>query len=264
MRRAFSGSGESTVTPQHGVSSPAKTRQLSVVPASNGEKAALTRGQVAARLNISVSTVRRYEGERLHPTVDEQDVRWFDEREVAALAAELINSNSKRVRPPETSRTADARSPGELAALVFERLEQRQSLAEIVIGLRIAPEVARSLFDQWSLGFTEGQLRLQREPNVPRVGEVPRANSEKFVALLAALPEGELTRISVARLRTPFMNGDHEYVSVIELGGFHVSGPCDKIEIVGRYGNGAYRVSAFGFNPAGIRWEVLVEGLRDG
>lgn len=65
-----------------------KSRQISVVPATAPQQPTrLTRGQVAARLNISVSTVRRYEGERLHPTVDEHDVRWFDEREVAALAA---------------------------------------------------------------------------------------------------------------------------------------------------------------------------------
>lgn len=45
---------------------------------------------VADRLKISGSTVRRCEGTRLHPTIDQNDVRWFDEREVAALAAELI------------------------------------------------------------------------------------------------------------------------------------------------------------------------------
>jgi len=35
----------------------------------------------------------------------------------------------------------------ELAALVFERLEQRQSLAEIVVGVRVDPDVVRALVE---------------------------------------------------------------------------------------------------------------------
>jgi len=40
---------------------------------------------------------------------------------------------------------------GDIAAEVFERLEQRQSLAEIVIGVRVEPEVVRELHRQWQL-----------------------------------------------------------------------------------------------------------------
>jgi hypothetical protein len=238
---------------------------FSSLNAANAER--LTRGQVATRLGISVSTVRRLEGTRLHPTIDGEDVRWFDEKEVASLAAELANATSSRrkgTRGTPRAEATPARSQGEIAALVFERFEQRQSLAEIVVGLRVAPETVRSLFEQWNLGLTEGQLQPQREPIGPRVGDVERVKPDRLGKLLGALPEAELTRISVARLRPPFLDREHEFILVSELGGFHVSGPCTTTEIVRRFGPGSYRVSAFGLEPSGIRWEVLVEGLRDG
>jgi len=227
----------------------------------------LTRGQVATRLGISVSTVRRLEGTRLHPTIDGDDVRWFDEKEVASLAAELENTtNTKRkgTRGAPGIETTPTRSQGEIAALVFERFEQRQSLAEIVIGLRVSPDVVRGLFDQWCIGLTEGHLRHGTEPNAARVGDVERVRPETLAALLASLPDGEVTRLSIARLRDPLMFGDHDYICVTELGGFHVSGPCQTMEILRRHGPGAYRVTAYRLEPSGVRWEVLVEGLRDG
>jgi hypothetical protein len=147
---------------------------------------------------------------------------------------------------------------------VFERFEQRQSLAEIVVGLRVSPDVVRGLFDQWCIGLTEGHLRHAREPNAARVGDVERVRPERLASMLASLPEGEVTRVSVARLRDPLMYGEHDYICVTELGGFHVSGPCETNEILRRHGPGAYRVTAYGLDPAGVRWEVLVEGLRDG
>jgi hypothetical protein len=122
-----------------------------VLPGAAQQASSLTRGQVAARLGISVSTVRRYEGDKLHPTVDEHEVRWFDEKEVAALAATLANSTGAK-RSASTSaamaRAPESRTAGEIAALVFERFEQRQSHAEIVIGLRLEPEIVAHLFEQ--------------------------------------------------------------------------------------------------------------------
>ena len=108
-------------------SAPRESRHLSVLPTKE-----LTRAQVAARLDVSISTVRRYEGERLHPRVDEDDVRWFDEKEVAALAVTLTNDPRvirRRNAEPASSTRGAQRSAGEIAAQMFERLEQRQSLA---------------------------------------------------------------------------------------------------------------------------------------
>lgn len=56
------------------VSSPRGSQHLSVVPTDGSSTTSLTRAQVADRLGVSISTVRRYEGARLHPTVDDDDV----------------------------------------------------------------------------------------------------------------------------------------------------------------------------------------------
>jgi transcriptional regulator with XRE-family HTH domain len=220
------------------------------------KKARLTRAQVASRLGVSVSTVRRFEGTRLHPTLGDNDVRSFDEMEVAALAAELANEPRAH---GDTQRDVP-RSRGELAALVFERFEQRQSLAEIVVGLRIEPEVVRALFDQWSLGLVEGQLRMNREPLLPRVHEIPRFSPEQLAKRLEALPT-QLVRISVGRYRGPYVLDSAYFADVVELGGFHVSGPCSIDAITDRFGPGDYRISAYAFEPAGLLWESIVEGL---
>lgn len=266
LPRAFSASSESAVAPPNHVSRSPKSRHLSVLPgASQASGSRLTRGQVAARLGISVSTVRRYEGDRLHPTVDENDVRWFDEKEVAALAAELANKSSSKASRNSgaaNARAVDQRTAGEIAALVFERFDQRQSLAEIVVGLRVEPDHVAQLFDHYSRGLTERQL-CKREPNVPLVDDIPQVHRSELERRLAALPDAEVTRISVARWRGQYPAGEDraEYAWLVELGGFHVSGPCGVEVIIRRYGPGSYRVTAYGFEPPGVRWEVLIEHL---
>ena len=83
--------------------------------------------------------------------------------------------------------------------------------------------------------------------------------------LLVALPAKQSTRISIARMEGEFMipdendaNGFVEYRNLSELGGFDVSGPVALADIVARVGAGEYRVSAYGFDPRGLRWEVFV------
>jgi len=189
---------------------------LSTIPPLEAANAGrLTRGQVATRLGISVSTVRRLEGTRLHPTIDSDDVRWFDEKEVASVAAELANTSTAKRRGASNATgtaTSPTRSQGELAALVFERFEQRQSLASIIVGLRVSPDVVRGLYDQWCIGLTEGHLRHAREPNAARVGDIERVRPDRLASMLASLPDDEVTRVSVARLRDPMMYGEHDYI----------------------------------------------------
>ena len=48
------------------------------------------------------------------------------------------------------------------------------------------------------------------------------------------------------------------YRNLCELGGFDVSGPVTVADIMARVGAGEYRVSAYGFEPRGLRWEVFV------
>lgn len=247
-------------------STPRDTRHLSVVSSKDATSTAwLTRGQVATRLGVSVSTVRRYEGDRLHPRMGEDDVRWFDDKEVASLAAALANE-PRAVRRRNGEDVSGAPTPqrtqGEIAAQVFERLEQRQSLAEIVIGVRVDPDVVRALHEQWSLGLIEGQLRREREPRLQRETEVVHVRRDELADRLAKLPSGQATRISVGLYRGSYQHGEYLYPEVVELGGFLVAGPCTLHEIVCRFGAGDYRVTAYGFEPAGLRWECLVNNLQ--
>ena len=80
-----------------------------------------------------------------------------------------------------------------------------------------------------------------------------------------ALPEKQSTRLGVARIQGELMipdennaNGCVEYRNLTELGGFTVSAPVALADLVARVGAGEYRVSAYGFDPRGLRWEVLV------
>jgi hypothetical protein len=157
-----------------------KTRHLSVIPGGKPEELApLTRAQVASQIGP-------------------EDVRLFDAVEVAALAAELADEpRARRLRNAarEPGAKPAPRSADEVAAEVFERLEQRQSLAEIVVGVRVTPERVRELHEQWCRGLIEGQLRYARAPQVPldRLARSRRSTlrgpSSKF-----ELPGGDLDR----------------------------------------------------------------------
>jgi hypothetical protein len=186
---------------------------------------------------------------------------------VAELATSLLNDNGgKPPRKPRRNAAAAApevkRTEGEIAAEVFDRLEQRQSLAEIVIGVRVPPDVVRELHRQWQLGLIEGEL--ERDKPVLPVGEV-LTQQERHVGerelheLLASLPAGA-TRLSVARdLGADYETGNGSTRHLVELGGFVVLGPATIKQIVDRYGGGAFRITAYGLEPRGLRWEVLVQ-----
>jgi hypothetical protein len=113
--------------------------------------------------------------------------------------------------------------------------------------------------NKWCVGLAEGQFQLDREPRLPRRGEVPRVRAEELAKRMAELPAGEVTRISVGRLRGERAYEEHEYIDVVELGGFHVSGASRVDDIARRFGSGSYRVTAYGFSPPNVRWEVLVD-----
>ena len=230
--------------------------------------AALTRDDVAKRLGVSISTVRRLEGTRLHPLIDDKSVRRFKASDVERLAKELeAEQRSPRNAQQAVVRAAEM-SKGELAALVFERLEQRHSLSEIVIALRVPPEDVRELYHTWLVGLWAGELQ-RKEPALPArhtdQDVIRRATPVQLAQLLAALPPKQSTRISIARIVGEFVipeetsgNGFVEYRNLCELGGFDVSGPVTVADILARVGAGEYRVSAYGFEPRGLRWEVFV------
>jgi hypothetical protein len=203
---------------------PVKPPHLSVVSNTNDKDARLSRADAAARLGVSVATVRRYEGTQLHPTVDSNGAHWFSAKEVTALAASRANQALDRGQIRIVKPAPDARTRGDIAALVFERLEQRQSHAEIVIGLRVEPELVAELFDQYCFGLTERQL-AKREPRVPVVDDIEKVARAELAQRLASLPDAQVTRISVGRWRGAYPAGQDraDYAWIVELGGFHVS-----------------------------------------
>jgi DNA-binding transcriptional MerR regulator len=173
-----------------------KTPLLSVVANAGDNPPLVSRSEAAARLGVSVATVRRYEGTLLHPHVDKDGTHRFDAKEVTALAASRANQAIDRGAIRNAKPATEPRTRGEIAALVFERFEQRQSHAEVVIGLHIEPETVRELFDQWCLGLTESQLR-KRAPNLPLEEDIERVHRGELEKRLAALPDGEVTRSCV-------------------------------------------------------------------
>jgi DNA-binding transcriptional MerR regulator len=230
--------------------------------------AALTRDDVAKRLRVSISTVRRLEGTRLHPSIDGNSVRRFKASDVERLAKELEAEQRSPRNPQQAVVHAAEMSKGELAALVFEKLEQRHSLSEIVIALRVPPEDVRELYHTWLVGLWAGELQ-RKEPALPArhsdQDAIRRVTPVQLAQLLAALPSKESTRISIARMIGEFVLSDDadtnafvEYRNLCELGGFDVTGPIANADILARVGAGEYRVSAYGFDPRGLRWEVFV------
>jgi hypothetical protein len=181
------------------------------------------------------------------------------------LAASRANERTARgsLRNARTATATDVRTRGELAPLVFEHFEQRQSQAEVVIGLRVELEVVRELFEQYCRGLVDSQLD-KKNPNGQHEDELDKVSGDDLARRLEALAVGERTRISIGRWRGSCLVGDDpaDYAWIVELGGFLVAGPCTIDEITRRYGRGSYRVTAYGFDPSGIRWEVLVKELK--
>ena len=99
----------------------------------------LTRGEVARRLGLSLSTVRRMEGVQLKPIVGERGVRYFEETEIQTVLVRV-----RRTRVP-----VDERADGTLAAAAFTRFRNGADVVAVVTELRVAPEKIESLFEHW-------------------------------------------------------------------------------------------------------------------
>jgi hypothetical protein len=96
----------------------------------------LTRSDVARRLGVTITTIRRFEGTSLHPRVGPDGIRLFTPDEVEHLA------RSRAVKPaPEAS--------GEVAAEAFRLFRLGYSLEEIVMRLKQPPATIHQLFDEW-------------------------------------------------------------------------------------------------------------------
>jgi hypothetical protein len=118
----------------------------------------LTRSQVAERLGISTSSVRRLEWKQLHPDVDEHGIHRFDPAEVDALPKTRRSAPARRVAPMSSEQRALSRK-GRLAAEVFRMFGRRMTLQQIVVATRQSPEVIRDLYREWATSLEDAEFR---------------------------------------------------------------------------------------------------------
>lgn len=98
----------------------------------------LTRGQVARRLGVTVTTVVRKEKSGALPfTIDDDGIHRFRAEDV------------EKVRISPTRRRKELDTPGEVAAYAFNRFRGGATARDLVVELKITPERARALFEMW-------------------------------------------------------------------------------------------------------------------
>lgn len=111
-------------------------------PARHGGPAGsppFTRSAVAAFLQVSVTTIRRWEGTVLHPVRGTDGIHLFDPTEVHELAR-------RRPTPPPPK---SGGSEGEVAAAAFELFKKKTSPRDVVIELEQPPAVVQKLHEDW-------------------------------------------------------------------------------------------------------------------
>lgn len=171
---------------KNGQIDPPPVASMSSAAASKGKL--IRRTQAARMLNVSVSTLRRYEDE-LHPIIGPKGVRMFDEITLRSAAITL-----KRRRVFE----AAGPGAGDTAADVFTLLDDGVSPTEIVKRLRVAPDLVAALQGQWAEmrgGFVvskdealELAVSARRHPAQTAVGVI--SDVRRYVNLLKQSKQG--------------------------------------------------------------------------
>lgn len=121
----------------------------------------LTRTEVAARLGISISSVRRLEYDTLFPSQDSRGVHRFDPAEVDTVVAP---TRPRRARTAPSQAEAQRRAVekrGRVAARVFRMFARRMSLVQIVVATKAPPDVVRELYREWSTSLEQGEWHRQ-------------------------------------------------------------------------------------------------------
>ncbi len=154
-------------------------------------------GDVATRLNVSESSVVRMANEGfLRCTRDASGRRRYEPTSVGAAAVIVANRNAAA----RTGAVAVALAEGEVAAAVFEHLRNGLEPVEIVILLKIPPEVVKGCCQQYD------DLQADRRAFVRKIG--PRGQYR--VARVLGVPTerlssdaGLLTAIEALAARDP-------------------------------------------------------------
>jgi hypothetical protein len=126
-----------------------------------------------------LSTVRKLEGQELHPVLRD-GVNYFVPSEVEAISRSLA---------------LGPRSDGRLAAQIFALLEQGLDLREIVVRAQVSPVQVRELYEEWCLSLEDGrqlrwsQLHLAQAPPPPatRVAVAVAAAPDELLAAPATV-----------------------------------------------------------------------------
>ncbi len=155
-----------------------RRRNVQRAAIAQGGTRELTRKQVASRLGIAETSVRRLEGTSLHPAHRGRFV-FFDAQEVEGYAAEHGGGRK-------------GRDHGEVAARAFELFRAGQDFRDVVIELRQSPERVRQLLREYALGsdllIPAEILRQIEELGLSEEGQVLRA--QDILHLLQRLAEG--------------------------------------------------------------------------
>jgi hypothetical protein len=136
----------------------------------------MTRKQVADRLGVAETSVRRLEGTYLH-TIRHGRFVFFDEAEVEHYAAE---GGGRRKH-----------DSGEVAARAFELFREGKDFREVVIELRQTPERIRQLLREYALGtdlYVPAAIRCEIE----QMGYFPEGHSltaQDILSLIQVLGE---------------------------------------------------------------------------
>jgi hypothetical protein len=118
----------------------------------------LTRREVAARLGVSISSVRRMEFEQLHPREDERGVWRFDPVELQGLTSRAVAPERRR----RSTKTLARAREGKLAARVFRMFARNWSLPQIVVATSQPPTVIRALYHEWSTSLHMAEWSNQK------------------------------------------------------------------------------------------------------
>lgn len=145
----------------------------------------LTRADVARRLGVSRTTVRRFEGKALHPVEGPGGVRFFEEREVQALQ---ITYRADRSAACATDADDADDAAGHHAADAFERFDHGATPSDVVKALHLRPELVLSLHEAW--------LRMKQPAKRLSEGELAARAYEMFTA-------GKSCRDAAIELRQP-------------------------------------------------------------
>ena len=137
----------------------------------------LTRGQVARRLGLSLTSVRRMEGVQLNPIVGERGVRYFEETEIQTVLVRV-----RRTRVPD-----DERADGALAAAAFALFRNGADVVAVVTELREPPAKIEGLFEHWKR--LRGTILLDAKSLAALAGALGAPNVIDENALLSTVAE---------------------------------------------------------------------------